>query len=316
MRAVFVLCALLIALPTASACLYVQPPLLSGLRWLSDGTLLGTSGPLQHGVVDPEAGVLTPAYPSEALWSPDARYVVFARAGPDVQTGLTRVMDDCGFYLSRHLVAYDREEDRFQLVEEGPVWGFAPAPEGVASYDGREARIRSWGSWEVVGEEPAEGIVEPLRWRGVVQADTSGLSPDGTRFAEVMEEGELRLVRTSNGEALARRSFDARLGGLAWRPEGGALAVAMPGNETRARLLMLDATTLATLEEHDIRLAEDGAWRAWHERAAREVPVPDYSWLEKVRATPSPVALVALLVGALVFRLTPLSRGTSAAPRP
>jgi hypothetical protein len=118
--------AALLPLPGASACSWALSAPLERLAYLEDGTLVGaTGGFFTTGPIDLEKGTARAIWPDGAVLSPDARHVVFPRQGPDVQTGPTRIGDSCDSYLSRHLVAYDRDRDTFALGERGPVWAMA-----------------------------------------------------------------------------------------------------------------------------------------------------------------------------------------------
>ena len=215
MRALLCLAGLLLAAPVASACSLAVPTPLEELAWTGRGELVGSTDLFWRGVVDLDRGVAAPAWPDPAALSPDGRYVVFARAGEDVQTGPSRTQDTCGFYLSRHLVAYDRDLGTFALVDEGPVWGFADTQEGILSFDGGRARLLAWGSWAQLGDEPAPHVVRELQYRAPL------VSPDGRAYVD-FETGDLRAL---DGSVLVPLLLEAdRLVHVAFEPSGAHVA--------------------------------------------------------------------------------------------
>ena len=391
--------ALLLALlaPTASACSYAAPAPLERISQPAQGALVGSTDLFWAGVVDLAEGTVRSEFPTPSVVSPDGRWVAFARAGPDVQAGPTRVVDTCGTHLSRHLLALDRETGRLVMVDAGPVWAMGAVDEGVATFDAREMRVYRWGSWELARTVDARGIVEAHAWRDRIPLSPEGahaiawkrdslhlfslperssraldadgasafawtFSPDGRHLALVFANAagtELRVLRASDLTVVARDALEtpsaepagapgelalriarphheeARVvvrsyadaerlagavergiagsgpegaawdlrGGLAWDPRGGTLAVSTAIDDDEARVVVLDAR-LRELRDVTVRLLPSDT-AAWQERAAQQVPVPEYSALERARVPALPVALLVL---AAALALAALSR--------
>lgn len=395
MRPSWLALAALFWVPGASACSWATPEPLGGLDWPAEELLLGTTELFWKGHVDLDAGIARSEFPSDALLSPDLRYAVFPRTGPDIQMGPTVMQDSCGFHLSRHLVAYDRGQDAFTLVARGPVWGLAATDEGVFAFDGDTVRVLEWGSWVELRAGPAPDVVEPLSFRSWIALSPDGrayldweqsalvdldgtktrpLAADATRLLRVefspntelvateveldAATHELRIHRVSDMAVVARETLPAAVreydwgprglawvesriaeipstaslhvwpgapaeaahlhrslatptASLAWSASGDALAISLPGSGMQARVLVLDAR-LETLRDADVRI-ERGEPAAWSEAVAAQVPIPEYSAVERLRATSMSTPLVGIVIA---FLLSRRGRGTSKAPRP
>ncbi|HET6404801.1 MAG TPA: hypothetical protein VFH78_09145 [Candidatus Thermoplasmatota archaeon] len=248
--AALLLAPLVLALPTAQACSWAMPRPLERISFLEDGTLVGATDLFAEGRVDLVHGTVRGEWRSPAYVSPDGRHVVFARAGPDVQTGPSVMADTCGFHLSRHLVAYDLVEGSVSIAERGPLWGAGVAPDGLAVFDGREMRVLEWGTWRVVRAEPAPHVVRPLQYRDGVL-----LTLDGERYLDRMT-GTLRRLDGSDPRPLADEG--EWRGAAAFSPDGAHVAaVAVDEGTHELRVFRLSDHALVARE----RLAP--AARAW-----------------------------------------------------
>jgi len=95
------------------------------------------------------------------------------------------------------------------------------------------------------------------------------------------------------------RSLPGPLLSLAWSPDGATLAAAAPANGTEARVFLLDRQL--EVQREGTVLVEPSGLAAFRERALAEVPIPEYSQVEKARATPA--ATTGLFAAVLVLGL-------------
>lgn len=87
------------------------------------------------------------------------------------------------------------------------------------------------------------------------------------------------------GSPQERAFAGERPGGLAWSPAADRIAVSLLHGQERGRLVVLDASTLEIEESRDIELDPVEGERL---PGLGSVPIPEYSLVEKVEATPAP----------------------------
>lgn len=188
------------------------------MRQLLPALLIGAFGVF---AAPPDTGSITIEklidikHPSDPVWSPDGRHVVFIwdRAGVS------------NLYLVD--TAQPGEPVALTHFDGGPVTGAFWSRDAKTIYVPHDGEL-----WQV----PPMGGEPKAAWNGSGRAANFALSPDGKNIALVRSSGrgsELFVHSIADGKESRLAHDDAGIGGVAWSPDGSHLAYAAGARSIR-----------------------------------------------------------------------------------